>query len=527
MSISWSRLLGLVPALATAFITSCAEPEPSGRAESVISVSSGLTAQQRLDLCAQDPRVIAGLVSAQVCAGADIFFREAFEGNGRTCGTCHPVANNFTIDVPFIDTLAASNPFDPLFVAEFDSDLAELETPDLRAFALIRENVDGFEDLDNKFTVRGVPHTLSMSLTIAPDPADGSTNPPVHRTGWSGDGAPGTGSLREFLTGAINQHYPTDLGRQPGVAFRLPTPEELDLTEIFQLSLGRTNELNLQQVNLADAEANDGRLAFMDPARGRCNVCHFNAGAKHETSGLNRNFDTGTRLAPASGSIGVFDAGFGGQNLTTPNFDVLGDLDPGTLTGFGDGKFNTPPVIEAVDTPPFFHTNAFGNTIEAAVAFYVGPQFSVSPAAAELTAQFGTPISFGNDDIIKMGRFLRVLSAAFNLDIAKQRLQAAHTLVNQFHDTRADVQLGLMQLAEVEIDDALEVLDVGGAVTPLHAIAQTHLQEAKSEIAAGLAATSWSQRQSRLSTALSRVQSARDQFGANINFQLGQGNLMY
>ncbi|WP_437674089.1 hypothetical protein [Sorangium sp. So ce131] len=510
--------------MATAFITSCAEPEPGSDAEDVEAVSSGLTAQDRLNLCAQDPRVIAGLVSAQVCAGADIFFRETFEGNGRSCGTCHPVANNFTLDVPFIDALAASNPLDPLFVADLDPALAELETPDLRALGLIRENVDGFEDLPNKFVLRGVPHTLSMSLTIAPDLADGSTNPPVHRTGWSGDGAPGNGSLREFLTGAVTQHYPTDLGRQPGVAFRLPTAQELDLTEAFQLSLGRTNELNLQQVNLSDPEANDGRLAFMDPARGRCNVCHFNGGANHQSTGHNRNFDTGTRKAPATGSIGAFDGGFGGQNLATPNIDVV---DAGFLNGFGDGKFNTPPVIEAVDNPPFFHTNAFGPTIEGAVAFYIGPQFSASPAAAELTAQFGTPISFTGDDINKMGRFLRVLSAAFNLDIAKQRLQAAQTLVNQFHNTRADIQLGLMDLARVEIDDALEVLAVGAGATPLHSVAQTRLQEAKSEIAAGLAATTWSQRQSRISTAISRVQNARDQFGSNITFQLGQGNLMY
>ncbi|WP_437680904.1 hypothetical protein [Sorangium sp. So ce131] len=522
--------MGLTPALATAFLTACGEPAPGGDAEAVERASSALTAQDRLNLCAQDPRVIAGLVSAQVCAGADIFFRETFEGNGRSCGTCHPVANNFTIDVPFINALDASNPDDPLFVADNDADLAGLETPSLRAFGLILENVDGFEDLDKKFSLRSVPHTLSLALTITPDPADGSSNPPVHRTGWSGDGAPGDGSLRSFLTGAIKQHYPTDLARDPGVAFRLPTSQELDLVDSFQRSLGRLNELNLQQVNLADPDANDGRLAFMDPARGRCNVCHFNGGANHQTSGLNRNFDTGTRLAPLSPfdpeGDGVFDGGFGDQNLTTPTFDVLGDLDPATLTGFGNGEFNTPPVIEAIDNPPFFHTNAFGS-VEAAIAFYTGPQFLASPASDELIAQFGTPITFGFNDINNMGRFLRVLSAAFNLDIAKQRLQAAHTLVNQFHDTRADVQYGLLNLARVEIDDVLELFSAPELATPLHPVAATRLQEAKSEIAAGLAATSWSQRQSRISTALSRVQNARDQFGSNINFQLGQGNLMY
>lgn len=50
---------------------------------------------------------------------------------------------------------------------------------------------------------------------------------------------------------------------------------------------------------------------------------------------------------------------------------------------------------------------------------------------------------------------------------------------------------------------------------------------AKAEIQAGLGATDWSQRQSRISTAISRVVNARDQFGSNMNFQLGKGNLMF
>ncbi|WP_438005162.1 hypothetical protein WME89_41515 [Sorangium sp. So ce321] len=513
-------------AIAIALMTSCAPPEPEGGSESASAASSALTAQERLAACNQDPRVIAGLVSAEVCAGADIFFRETFDGNGRKCGSCHPVENNYTIDVPFITALGEDDPLDPLFVAEYDPNLAELETDELRTLGVIRENVDGFEDLDNKFTVRAVSHIFSMAATIDPDPADGTAVPPVHRTGWSGDGAPGDGSLRSFLTGAINQHFPKDLSRQPGVSFRLPTEEELDLTLAFQMSVGRTNELDLQQVNLFDPLANDGRQAFLDPQRGRCNVCHENAGARHQDSGLNRNLDTGTRGATVSNTLGVFDGGFGGKGLAAPNIDVLG---LGFPNGYGDGTFNTPSLIESVDTPPFFHHNAFGLDIEGAMSFYTFPVFfPVSPAGQELEARFGTPIAFTGDDITKMGRFLRVLNAAFNLDIAKQRLLASQTLVNQFHDTRADVQLRLMELAEVEIDDALEVLTtLPDPSVQLHPISQGHLQLAKGEIAAGLTASTWSQRQNRISNAISRVTSARDQFGANINFQLGQGTLMY
>ena len=54
--------------------------------------------------------MIAKLVSRDICAGADIFFRETFNGNGRTCGTCHPAQNNFTIDAAFISTPYSGRP---------------------------------------------------------------------------------------------------------------------------------------------------------------------------------------------------------------------------------------------------------------------------------------------------------------------------------------------------------------------------------------------------------------------------------
>ncbi len=80
-----------------------------------------------------------------ISQGAELFFEETFRGNGRTCGTCHPASNNFMIDPDFIATLPAN---DPLFVAEFNPALANLERPQLmRSFGLILENLDGFDDL--------------------------------------------------------------------------------------------------------------------------------------------------------------------------------------------------------------------------------------------------------------------------------------------------------------------------------------------------------------------------------------------
>jgi cytochrome c peroxidase len=94
--------------------------------------------------CSQDPRVTLGIVSQAVCVGAELFFRDDFGGNGRSCASCHPADNNYTIDPTFIAQLPNS---DPLFVAEQDPDLQGLERPDLmRDHGLILENVDGAED---------------------------------------------------------------------------------------------------------------------------------------------------------------------------------------------------------------------------------------------------------------------------------------------------------------------------------------------------------------------------------------------
>src|SRR5262249_51375718 len=261
------------------------------------------------------------------------------------------------------------------------------------------ENVDGFEDPTHKFVIRSVPHVLSLKTSIAADSGDlHTTIPPVERTGWSGDGAPGDGSLRQFLNGAIKQHYTKSLARVQDVDFRLATSLELDLVNEFQQALGRTNELNLQQVNLFDAGANLGRQVFIDPLRGRCNVCHNNAGANFIDTGKNRNFDIEIRDVVPLGPVGsfpdgsaMFDGGFGGIGLIEPTINGISpDPNVGPKNAFGNGTFNTPPLIEAPDTPPFFHNNAFisGTEIEGAVFFYIDPGgFAISEAAKEMNAR--------------------------------------------------------------------------------------------------------------------------------------------
>ncbi len=104
--------------------------------------------------------------------GRRLFFQETFAGNGRTCGTCHPANNNFTIDPEYIAKLPEN---DPLFVAEYLPALAEnFEKPELmRKLGLILENTNGFTDLEHNFTMRSVPHILAMQTSVTPPGEEG------------------------------------------------------------------------------------------------------------------------------------------------------------------------------------------------------------------------------------------------------------------------------------------------------------------------------------------------------------------
>ncbi|HEX5034492.1 MAG TPA: hypothetical protein VFW62_08440 [bacterium] len=461
-----------------------------------------------------DPDV---LVDPMVAFGADLFVNETFEGNGRTCATCHAPQNNFTIDPAFIATLPND---DPLFVAENNPDLAELEVPVLlRERGLILENVDGF---DNPGVMRSPNHTLALATTLSPPtcvdpngcvlpglegptvipfgeqivqmdltPPEGSgfapIDPgpplvafPIERTGWGGDGAPGSGSLREFSVGAVFQHFTQRLDRVPGEDFRIPTAVELDALELFQLSLGRTEDIDVRAIEFRDAAAEMGKELFfrVDTAggsldAGKCALCHFNAGANVDPEvfgalvaqfgfpqGLfgNFNFSTGVGHAvpnlteEAAPGVAPPDGGFGILPLETGNcfegqFDVSGPFPvfspnpPGTEPGGFGGiaqnpffvgghcleQFNTPPLIEAADTGPFFHNNAF-DTLEEAIAFYTSPQFN-DQSVIQLFMAFPdsgkVAIQLGPESVASIGKFLRVLNAMENLRQSTELNQAS------------------------------------------------------------------------------------------------------
>jgi hypothetical protein len=441
--------------------------------------------------------------------GADLFFREAFGGNGRTCATCHPANHNFTIDPALIATLPAN---DPLFIAEQGGALSGLERPQLmRQFGLILENLDGLDAPTTKFVMRSVPHTFGMAVSIvapqSPTP-DGTTLPPLERTGWGGDGAPGMGQLRDFQTGAVTQHYTKSLSRVSGTDFVLPTSDELDAIRAFVGTIGRTNDIELSTVALTDSAAETGRVTFIGS---RCNGCHHNAGA-NVAAGFNRNFDTGiehVRVAALDAQGIPRDAGFG-----VAAHDEDGD---GILDSFGNGTFNTPPLIEAADTGPFFHTNAF-QTIEDAIGFYTTQTFAQSPAGG------GTPALLTPTDVSNIGRFLRVLNASMNVQLALARVNALVTIIPSEKNHNRDLQQTLASLAMAEVSDALAVLN---GVSDLNTAAQAQLQDAQTALTTAATDASHVHRLDGAQQAQTLLNAVVSSLGSGMTFSMGQGSLMF
>jgi hypothetical protein len=266
-----------------------------------------------------------------IMEGRNSFFNETFQGNGRTCGTCHREEENFTISPQFIATLPIQ---DPLFVAETQPALSRNFENSflLRRFALILENVDGTDDLENKFVFRSTQHTLAMlQSALAPFPGEFCTGRPgvaTERTGWSGDGSPvdvftlsdgvihnAQGTLKDFMIGAIIQHYPRTLARRPRTSpdqpfdsfdFRLPTQAELNALEAFQRSLGRREDPDLGTLQLKGSSPSRGQGLFNNRLEGgKCAGCHENAGAgitegtpTGEVGAFNTNQDTGVENIP-------------------------------------------------------------------------------------------------------------------------------------------------------------------------------------------------------------------------------------
>ena len=408
---------------------------------------------------------LEAVLGEQIAKGREIFLNETFDGNGRTCGTCHRPDNNHTIDPKYIARLPKD---DPLFVAEYNPALKDLEKPELmRQFGLVLANVDGF---DRPGVMRGVPYTLALSTSIEVEiskehggngefPQDEAFS---HALGWAGDGSAGTGSLREFTLGAIIQHFPKTLNRQAGVDFRLPSDEELIAVEAYMRSLGRSKDFDLARLNfnspvvqkgksLFDTKQNpvvDGQVVQGETAN--CNGCHMNGGARSSTTFANPTRDTGVenmrqQVASLVDPGTPVDGGFGTESRGNcgPKFDH---------TCYGESRFNTPPLIEAADTAPFFHNNSV-NTLEEAIAFYNGDAFNLSPGSKTSSGK-DRRVKLESSQVVAVALFLRHLNAVENIF-------SSNRLDRQAMRLKGKSAREMIRLAIADTEDALEVLREG------------------------------------------------------------------
>jgi cytochrome c peroxidase len=320
--------------------------------------------------------------------GDQLFLEETFDGNGRTCATCHDANESYGMTPEGIASFFAADPLDPLFIAENDPALETLENPCLmrqgNERALFLANIDGFASPP---VFRGAPHLLNIGLTGP--------------YGQSGDVA----NLRDFPTAAIEQHFTQTMARNAGPDFRLPTDSELDALEAFMNSITfpTDGDLDLDRMIFyavaqgADAAAIErGRdLFFGDVAQ--CSRCH-----------------SGPALADADGSLGT---GTGNLAFNTGVVNLGANNNDGCFGGPGDPtiplpaeaggnrEFSTPPLLGVANTAPFFHDNSSDSLFDA-VSFYVSKTFLTSPAAALLPQ----PSIFSIADTLDMVAFLEAIS---------------------------------------------------------------------------------------------------------------------
>ncbi len=412
--------------------------------------------------------------SELVAKGRELFFNETFDGNGRTCMTCHRPEDNYRITPEFIATLPDD---DPLFVAEYNPDLKEhFEKPDLmRKYGLILGNQDGDDDLENKYVMRTVQTLRSVRTSINGSAFEGFENklsylPPL--TGWAGDGSP-DGTLRGFTNGAIKAHMTKTLNRVPGVDFRYATDEELDALEAYILTLGRQEELSLP-LPLKGEVARLGQELFIDKDQknARCNTCHINASG----SAMSADARTQGRWV----NLGSLHLNTGEENLTNPLLQMLPIDDGFGVVGVttyrgetlrtGLFRMNTPPVVEAADAGPLFHAG-FLNSVEEVVAFYNEDAFNNSISGRNMARDFGGPTNLSATEVLALGAFLRVINALDNIRESTELLEES---LEQGWLERED-RKRLLREANYETEDAIIVL----AGVNLHPIAVARLRMAQ------------------------------------------------
>ena len=184
-----------------------------------------------------------------------------------------------------------------------------------------------------------------------------------------------------------------------------------------------------------------------------------------------------------------------------------------------------PPIIEAADTGPFFHTDTqvigapsentdSAQTIEQAVAFYNSNAFQLGFTATE---------------IANVARFLRAINAVFNIQEASNRIIGARNMGNALGNVaRVDrMQRRMAQMTLFELDDAVRVLsevNLNPAQADRVRTARTRIETVVATI--GTSPSAFGTRMTNLGNAFNDLDLADTEISANITFNIGNGTRM-
>lgn len=148
-----------------------------------------------------------------VCKGDKLIAAALFDGNGRTCGTCHRPGDNFGLGIRTVKKLP---PHDPLFV-----NVPGLEdSRRLRSDALIHVKTAGIDEF------RTTPKLIHLQRQCDEEGR-------CDALGQLGDRVT---DLCAFAMEAIGNHLTKSVKRRQGADFRLPTEEECDQLIAYMLS---------------------------------------------------------------------------------------------------------------------------------------------------------------------------------------------------------------------------------------------------------------------------------------------------
>ena len=353
------------------------------------------------------PRVVSvAAADGETATGRQLFERETFGGNGRTCQTCHSNETG-TVSPADAQQRLAKDPADPLFLFDGSDDGEGNGVTRMLADATVlvevplASNVSLLDDPGKRVVTvrRGIPSTLN---TPALDPV-------LMYDGRHPD-------LKAQAHGAVLGHA------QPG---RLPAPLELQRIADFQHSRGFFSSNTLWQfaahgrapalpMGSTDSERR-GRLFFEDQPLGPgnskpgiCAMCH---------SGPMLNETNEFIPVPPFGRGGRFQTVFVSELNAAGNppidflfarpdgsVQIVRSPDPGRALITGDPRdfdslnaFKIPSLWGVAATAPYFHDNS-AKTLEDLLRHYkqffelaTGPDFDGDPAI-ELTEQDQTDI---------------------------------------------------------------------------------------------------------------------------------------